>query len=150
MSIQRFVDAQQQDYKRAYAEVAAGNKQSHWMWYIFPQIHSLGYSQTSKYYAIKSTKECEKYLQDEYLRSNLVNLCNVLLDLSTSNAEEIFGGVDAVKLCSCMTLFDFVYTNNVYLQQLVGTNVFDKVLSKYFDGSRCDRTLLILQQEIAL
>ena len=104
-NLDRFITAQKRDYADALSEIKSGRKRSHWMWYIFPQIHGLGMSGTAQYYAIQSLDEAKAYLKDSYLRGNLIGICEVLLQLDTSNAVAVFGGIDAIKLRSSMTLF---------------------------------------------
>ena len=102
------------------------------MWFIFPQIHGLGHSSNSQYYAIQSLDEATAFLQDPYLGRNMLEICHVLLTLDTNNATEIFGKPDDMKLKSSMTLFSLVPDADP---------VFQNVLDKYFDGKRDHRTL---------
>ena len=137
-SLQRFLDAQQQDYETALNEVKAGRKRSHWMWYIFPQIQGLGYSETSRYYAIKNREEAIAYLSHPVLGKRLVEICEALLQSNTNDAYKIFGSPDDVKLKSSMTLFGAVDEEQP---------VFQQVLDKFFGGKRDDTTLRLLQSE---
>ena len=137
MSIDRFIKIQERDYNKAYEEISAGYKKSHYMWYIFPQLAALGSTSTSKYYGIKDLEEAKKYINNEYLRNNLINISKVLLTLKTNNPKDIFGSIDSVKLKSCMTLFELVSDNEV----------FSKVLDKYYDGNRDEKTLNILNRK---
>jgi len=137
-SLQRFLDAQQQDYETALNEVKAGRKRSHWMWYIFPQIQGLGYSETSRYYAIKNREEVTAYLNHPVLGKRLVEICEALLQSNTNDAYKIFGSPDDVKLKSSMTLFDAVDEEQP---------VFQQVLDKFFGDKRDDTTLRLLQSE---
>ncbi len=137
MSIERFIEAQERDYEIAYLEISEGYKRSHYMWYIFPQLKELGFSSTSKYYGIKDLEEAREYMNNEYLRNNLINISKVLLTLRTNNPKDIFGSIDSVKLKSCMTLFELVSDNEV----------FSKVLDKYYDGNRDEKTLNILNRK---
>ena len=107
------------------------------MWYIFPQIHGLGVTPTSQYYAIRSRQEAKDFLADPYLGGNLIKIASALLDLDTNNASHVFGFPDDLKLRSSMTLF----------AQVSDFDVFQKVLDKYFDGKPDDRTLSILEKE---
>ncbi len=141
--IQRFVDAQHKDYAKALLEIKQGCKRSHWMWYIFPQIHGLGYSETSKFYAINSIEEVRAYLKNEYLYNNLINICQELLKLDTNNPIVIFGQVDAMKLKSSMTLFNYICDLDK-----TKIKVFSQVLDKYFEGERDIRTINIIRDEI--
>lgn len=138
--IQRFIKAQESNdsYKFALNEVRNGRKRNHWIWYIFPQIAGLGHSSTSKYYGIQSLSEAKAYWDNVLLRGRLLEITSALLEQNGS-AENIFGGLDAMKVCSCMTLFDLVAPNND----------FAKVLDKFYDGKKCKRTLSILKDEIS-
>jgi uncharacterized protein (DUF1810 family) len=108
------------------------------MWYIFPQIKGLGFSRTSIYYGIRDIHEAKLYLADPTLGDRLVEISNELLHLKTNDATAIFGTPDDVKLKSCMTLFSV----------LPGTNpVFDKVLDKFFNGQKDQKTLTIIENE---
>ena len=124
-------------FATALSEIQNGKKRSHWMWYIFPQIHGLGVTPTSQYYAIRSRQEAKDFLADPYLGGNLVKIASALLDLDTNNASHVFGFPDDLKLRSSMTLF----------AQVSDFDVFQKVLDKYFDGKPDDRTLSILEKE---
>lgn len=135
--LKRFTDAQQSSFSTALSEIQNGRKRSHWMWYIFPQIHGLGVTPTSQYYAIKNLQEAKDFLADPYLGSNLIKISNALLDLDTNNASAVFGFPDDLKLRSSMTLF----------AQVSDFDVFQKVLDKYFDGKPDDRTLSILEND---
>ena len=104
-SLQRFLDAQKESYDQALGEIRNGKKRTHWIWYIFPQIQGLGFSETSKYYAIKDVQEAGDFKRDPVLGSRLVRICRTLLALPDKNAHEIFGSPDDLKLKSSMTLF---------------------------------------------
>ena len=128
----------QTDYEIALGEVRKGIKKSHWMWYIFPQIEGLGFSATSKYYAIKNIHEAEEFLKHPLLGSRLIGICNELLELKQNNANAIFGSPDDLKLKSSMTLF----------AELPGADpVFQSVLEKFFCGTKDTKTLQILQEK---
>lgn len=133
--LSRYTQMHQKDFERAFSEIKSGEKQSHWMWYIFPQIHSLGRSTMSVYYSIKSLEEAKAFLNDEYLGGNLISICNALLELDSNNATRIFGNPDDKKLKSCMTLFMHAADDN---------SVFELVLNKFFDGRQDNTTLRIL------
>ncbi|MGI4820761.1 MAG: DUF1810 domain-containing protein [Janthinobacterium lividum] len=134
-SLNRFVDAQKTDYQQALSEIKNGRKRSHWMWYIFPQIQGLGFSETSRYYGIKDLAEAAAFLTHPVLGSRLVDICEELLKLSSSNATSVFGSPDDVKLKSSMTLF----------AALPGANpVFQQVLDKFFNGTKDAKTLQII------
>ena len=136
-NLKRFVDAQHNDYNIALAEIKNGRKRSHWMWYIFPQIGGLGFSETSRFYGIKNKDEALAFLHHPVLGERLINICNALLSLPQNDAHNIFGSPDDLKLKSCMTLFASLQANPV----------FDNVLQKFFGGKRDDNTLRILQQQ---
>lgn len=137
-TLKRFVDAQKAAYQIALTEVKNGRKQSHWMWYIFPQIQGLGYSETSKYYAIKDINEAEEYLNHPVLGNRLINICNELLKREGNTANKIFGTPDDLKLKSSMTLFSSINNANP---------VFQLVLDKYFNGLKDDKTLQIIKSQ---
>lgn len=160
-NINRFVEAQRQSYEEAFNEIKKGKKISHWMWYIFPQIHGLGRSDTAKYYEIKSINEAIEYMNNNYLYNNLINISEELLKLKTSNAIEIFGTIDAIKLKSCMTLFNYVlqpelntvlqfrnYRINEKIQENRRTNIFERILEKYYKGESDLKTIDIIENEI--
>ncbi|WP_375435491.1 DUF1810 domain-containing protein [uncultured Hymenobacter sp.] len=137
-SLQRFIDAQETSYPTALAEIKQGRKQSHWMWYIFPQLQGLGMSSTSQYYGLKDAAEAEQYAKHPLLSQRLLTLCDALLELKSSNATTIMGSPDDVKLKSSMTLF----------ASLPGTNpIFQRVLDKFFQGSQDTNTLRLLGRQ---
>ena len=131
MSVERFIDAQKEDYDMVFREISKGKKRNHYMWYIFPQVKGLGRSSTAKYYGIDGLDEAREYVENEYLANNLINISNELLKLETNDPVEIFGHIDSKKLRSSMTLFELVSDNEV----------FHLVLEKYFDGKRDQITL---------
>lgn len=131
--IERFVQAQNDVYIRALKEIESGKKRTHWMWFIFPQIKGLGISMTSIFFSLKDAEEAKEYLGHPLLGKRLREISHALLRLKTDNPAEVFGSTDAMKLRSCMTLFDFVEPESV----------FNKVLMKYFDGKRDEKTLRI-------
>lgn len=133
----RFLDAQNQIYLQALAEIKNGRKTSHWMWFIFPQIEGLGYSATARLYAIKGMEEAEAYMAHPVLRNNLVEISKELLKLDGLSANDIFGSPDDMKLCSSMTLFANVPATDP---------VFGHVLDKYFGGRQDILTLEKLQE----
>jgi uncharacterized protein (DUF1810 family) len=133
--LNRFVQAQEDDYVLALAEIRSGQKRSHWMWYIFPQFDGLGHSSTSKRYSIKSVAEAEAYLRHPMLGPRLLECCEATLSVEEQSAREIFGSPDDLKLRSCATLFARVSPAG---------SVFDLLLDKYFQGGRDDRTLRLM------
>lgn len=136
--LQRFKDAQRNDYEQALQEVKSGRKRTHWMWYIFPQIRGLGMTPISDYYSIRSLREAKDYLKDLVLGARLVEISKALLELNTSDPHAVFGSPDDLKLRSCMTLFERADPQNP---------VFGDVLDKYYRGERDQRTLEILDEE---
>ena len=130
-SLDRYKNAQAASYETALKEIRNGKKESHWMWYIFPQIIGLGETSTSIYYSIKSIEEAEDYLNDEVLGTNLREITNALLELESNDPVEVFGSIDALKLKSSMTLFDIVSSNDI----------FNEVLEKFYNGEKCLTTI---------
>ena len=137
-NLQRFIDAQENNYAIALSEIKKGKKQSHWMWYIFPQIQGLGSSETSKFYAIKNIHEAGEFLEHTVLGTRLIEICNALLNLETNNPHNIFGSPDDMKLHSSMTLFSSLSDPNP---------VFQKVLDKFFDGKKDVKTLHLIKEQ---
>jgi len=136
--LNRFLNAQEKEYNTALSEIKSGRKRSHWMWYTFPQFKGLGYSETSKYYAIKDIHEAKDYLKHPVLGSRLKEISNELLNLNQDNANLIFGSPDDFKLKSCMTLFAQIDENQ--------NNVFRKVIDKFFSGSFDNKTINYLKK----
>lgn len=122
--LERFLEAQKLNYADALNEIKAGRKRSHWIWYIFPQIQGLGYSEMSKYYAIKDRMEAQAYINHPVLGNRLIEISEALLRLDSNDALKIMGAPDDQKLKSSMTLFLLVS----------GNPVFQKVLDKFFEG----------------
>tara|TARA_R110002020_G_scaffold70934_1_gene183741 strand:- start:1054 stop:1476 length:423 start_codon:yes stop_codon:yes gene_type:complete len=137
-NLNRFLEAQEKDYDQALSEIKSGRKRSHWMWYIFPQYKGLGYSETSKFYAIQDLDEARAYLMHPILGSRLREITNELLVVSENNAKTIFGSPDDMKLKSSMTLFASVDTSD--------EKPFIKVLNKFFYGEFDEKTLDLLEQ----
>ncbi len=137
-TLQRFIQAQQNQYETALSEMKKGRKRSHWMWYIFPQIKGLGFSEMSNYYAIQNKQEAEAYVTHPVLGKRLTEICEALLQLPDNNARNIFGSPDDLKLHSSMTLFASLADS---------PSVFTDVLKKFFSGNKDEKTIRILQQE---
>ncbi len=131
-NLTRFIQAQKRDYDTALAEIRAGKKASHWMWYIFPQLKGLGRSSTSEYYGLSGIKEAQAYLSDPILKARLIEITDAVIAHKDKSAEEIFGGIDAKKLRSCMTLFSIAAPD---------IPLFDAVLEQFFDGKPDRNTL---------
>jgi uncharacterized protein (DUF1810 family) len=124
--LSRFVSAQEETYARALAEVRAGAKRSHWMWYIFPQIAGLGHSPVAQHYAIADLAEAKAYIAHPVLGERLREITSALADLPTPDAVAVFGGIDAVKLRSSLTLFA--------LADGKADGIFRTTLNRWFDG----------------
>ena len=133
--LQRFVAAQRDSYDAAVAELRGGRKTSHWMWFVFPQIAGLGRSPTARMYAITSVAEARAYLAHPVLGPRLLECASILTALPGRTAEQVFGGIDAMKLRSSMTLF---------LHADPGEQVFRQVLEKYFGGTADPATEALL------
>lgn len=132
--LERFVQAQSADYDQALSELRDGEKRSHWMWYIFPQIEGLGHSSMSRRYSITSAAEARAYLDHRILGPRLRECAAVVNGIVGRSAHEIFGSPDDMKLRSSMTLF----------ARVSGDNVFEQVLGKYFNGQHDNKTLRLL------
>ncbi len=127
-SLRRFELAQDEGatYERAVSELRAGRKQSHWMWFVFPQVAGLGQSAMSRTYAISSLAEAKAYLAHPVLGERLVECAQILTRLTGRTAQDVFGAVDAVKLRSSMTLFATAAPEDALFRQVLGD---------YFDGA---------------
>jgi uncharacterized protein (DUF1810 family) len=130
--LQRFVDAQSQTYDQALSELRAGEKRTHWMWFVFPQVAGLGRSGMAQRFAISGLEEARAYLGHPTLGRRLVECARALTDLDIADPVAVFGSVDAQKLCSSMTLFAHAAPDEP---------VFRQVLDHYFDGTEDDATL---------
>ncbi len=137
-NLERFIKAQKQDYERALKEIKNCKKLTHWIWYIFPQIRGLGYSEISYYYGIDDLEEAKAYLQNEYLRNNLLEITTALLNLDSNNPTEILGYPDDLKVKSCMTLFN--YADESIL-------IFKKVIDKYYNGEFDNKTIALIKEK---
>jgi uncharacterized protein (DUF1810 family) len=135
----RFLEAQNKLYLTALTELKKGKKETHWMWFIFPQIKGLGRSEMSNLYAIENLQQSEEFLAHPVLGKHLIEVSRVLLDFKMKSAEAIFGELDALKLQSCMTLFSL--TNNT-------DPVFQEVLDAFFSGKFDMLTLSIINEMI--
>jgi uncharacterized protein (DUF1810 family) len=134
-NLDRFIEAQEGSYNRALSEIKNGRKQSHWMWYIFPQIQGLGFSETAMFYAITDIDEAEEYLKHPVLGSRLVEISKELLALPGNDPNKILGSPDDVKLKSSMTLFAALDNTDP---------VFQQVLDKFYNGAKDQKTLRII------
>ena len=140
--INRFIEAQNvpyfSGYKQALEEIKNGKKTNHWIWYIFPQLRCLGRSSTAIYYGIADKSEAQRYLADAVLGQRLREISAALLAHTNKTAEEILGVTDAIKVRSCMTMFDFLSPNDI----------FGEVLDSFYGGERCEITLRVMTAEI--
>jgi uncharacterized protein (DUF1810 family) len=134
-NLSRFLQAQEDDYRRALSEIKSGAKRRHWMWYIFPQIDGLGFSPTAKLYSLKSIEEAKAYLDHLVLGPRLLECTEAALQIEGKSATQIFGSPDDVKLRSCATLFACVSPPG---------SVFERLLDKYYGGERDEKTLQLL------
>jgi uncharacterized protein (DUF1810 family) len=134
-NLQRFVTAQAQDYERALRELQRGQKESHWIWYIFPQVAGLGHSSTAQDYAIQSRDEAVAYLGHAVLGDRLQRCCEALLQHQGKSIQEIMGFPDDLKLRSSMTLFAMLSAQN---------SIFHQVLAAFYSSQMDERTLTFL------
>ena len=135
-NLRRFVDAQDPVYFRALTELRAGVKQSHWMWFVFPQVHGLGRSPTAEFYAIRSIDEAKAYLVHPLLCGRLKECTRALLDVTGKSARQILGTPDDLKFRSSLTLFAHAAPDEP---------LFREALDKYFDGEEDQMTLELLR-----
>ena len=133
--LNRFVAAQEGVYAEAMAEIRGGRKRSHWMWFVFPQYEGLGFSATSIRYAIRSGAEARAYLAHPVLGPRLVKCAEAALAVSGRSTLDVFGSPDDMKLRSSATLF---------AQVSPAGSVFERLLDKYFDGERDEKTLRLM------
>lgn len=138
--LERFTDAQVYAYPAALREIRNGRKESHWMWFIFPQLRGLGRSDTAQFFGIAGAAEAREYLAHPVLSARLTEITGALLELPETNPVRIFGPVDALKLRSCMTLFAAVSEPD---------SVFRQVLQKYYGGTEDPLTLELLSTPFA-
>jgi uncharacterized protein (DUF1810 family) len=135
-NLQRFVEAQDGTFETALAELRAGRKHSHWMWFVFPQLAGLGRSPTAQFFAVRSAEEAQAYLAHPVLGPRLRQSIEALLPWAGKHsAEEILGATDAMKLRSCLTLFDAIEPGGPFGRAQAG-----------FYGGPDDRTLALLNQ----
>ncbi|MCO6148925.1 DUF1810 domain-containing protein [Flavobacterium sp. NRK1] len=138
MGLERFLSAQEGIYAEAISEIKQGRKQSHWMWFIFPQLKGLGHSATAEYYGITDLDEARHYLEHPVLGKRLVEISKALLELEGADANAIFGYPDDLKLQSSMTLFS----------RFNGANpVFKNILEKYYNGQLDRKTLFLIDSK---
>jgi uncharacterized protein (DUF1810 family) len=135
-NLTRFLDAQASIYPEALAELQAGHKRSHWMWFIFPQLAGLGHSQTAQYYAIQSIEEAQAYLNHPTLGPRLIECANTVLNHEGMSATQILGPPDDLKLSSSATLF---------AQITPADSPFAQILKRYYNNQPDPRTLELLR-----
>lgn len=135
--LEEFVKAQAPVYGQVRRELAAGRKQTHWIWFIFPQMEGLGFSSMSKKFGIASADEASNYLEHEVLGPRLRECVQLILALPNADISSILGPPDDMKFFSSMTLFAAVAP---------GKSIFTEALEKYFDGGKDEKTLALLQQ----
>lgn len=135
----RFTTAQTGVFDTALAEIRAGSKYSHWMWFVFPQIAGLGSSPTARHFAIRSLAEARAYLADPVLGARYLTVVEALQGLTSGTAESVFGGIDAIKLRSSLTLFEAAG-----FEAAGGPAVIGAAIDRWFDGERDARTLALI------
>ncbi|WP_298152322.1 DUF1810 domain-containing protein [Flavobacterium sp.] len=136
--LSKFLEAQNQLYLKALAEIKDGQKVSHWMWFIFPQIKGLGRSEMAQRFAINDLEEATAYLEHPVLGKHLVEISKELLNLQGKTAIQIFGTPDNMKLRSSMTLFSQVENTD---------SVFQEVINLYYDGIRDEQTIRFINNK---
>ncbi len=141
-NIHRFLEAQSSygTYQRALEEMKNGRKESHWIWFVFPQMKGLGYSYNSNFYGVTCREEAEAYLANETLNERLRAVCKLLLEHVRvgKTTREILGGIDSHKVRSCLTLFDVISPNDLFAE----------CLEVCYEGKRDDKTLKLLNASI--
>jgi len=136
--IERFLSAQENTYDKALREIKNGMKESHWMWFVFPQIRGLGFTEYNVYFGLKDLDEAREYLEHPILGKRLVEISQAALGQKGKTAMEIFGRPDERKLKSCMTLFSQIQNADP---------VFTKVLEKFYNGVKDEKTISILDSQ---
>lgn len=135
--LDRFVDAQQETYGNALREIRQGRKQTHWMWFVFPQLRGLGFTDYNIFYGIENLDEALQYFNHPILGKRLVEITSAILLIQNKTALEILGRPDERKLRSCMTLFSLLPD---------APECFRQVLDKYYNGLQDEKTLQILKE----
>ena len=141
--LERFIKMHNEKYNQALKEIKEGKKKTWWIWYILPIMKGLRNSANSIKYGIKDFEEATEYLKNEILYSHLIEISRALLDLKNNDITYIMGYIDDVKLQQCMTLFDKVEKE----MNINCDNIFEKVLNKYYNGKKDEKTLQILQNQ---
>ena len=135
--LDRFLEAQRETYENALREIRQGSKQTHWMWFIFPQLRGLGFTDYNIFYGIENLKEASLYLNHPILGKRLVEITPAMLEIETKTALEILARPDERKLKSCMTLFGLLPET---------AECFRLVLEKYYHGEQDEKTLQIIKE----
>ena len=149
-NLRRYIDAQERVFTRVRAELTAGRKESHWMWFVFPQLRGLGSSPTARQYGIASLEEARAYLAHEVLGEQLRECTRLVNGIEGRTIEEIFGYPDHLKFRSCMTLFERAAVDagqgagTGSAGDAAGAQVFREALGKYFAGEEDPLTLRLL------
>lgn len=130
----RFYKAHELYYKTALAEIRAGRKESHWIWFIFPQLKATGHSCNDVFYGIENAEEARLFYNDDYLGKNLREICNALLECESDNVMRVIGFADELKFRSSLTLF-YIAT---------GDKLFADILDKFYAGKQDELTVLLL------
>ena len=138
-NVERFIKPSNSFYDKALKEIKNGKKESHWIWYIFPQLKGLGSSYNSNYYGINDINEAKEYLNHEILGNRLIEITQMLLNLNKNDPFEIFGPIDSMKVKSSMTLFYYTFNKK--------NSLFKDVLNKYYNGEYCNITIRKLNKE---
>ncbi|MBQ6144209.1 MAG: DUF1810 domain-containing protein [Pseudolactococcus laudensis] len=134
-NFERFIKAQKDEYAIALSEIKQGRKSSHWMWYIFPQLDGLGRSTQARYYSIFGLDEAVAYQHHPILGARLKEISTALLELETDDSVKVLGKIDALKLKSSMTLFNYAAPHE---------DIYQKVLDKFYAGEKDTATLNLL------
>ena len=134
-NLNRFIKAQEETYNSAMDEIKSGSKYGHWMWFLFPQLEGLGSTEMTKKFSIKSLEEAKAYLKNAILGERLLESCEILLKLEDVSISDVMGFPDDLKLRSSMTLFESASSKN---------SIFSKVLDEYYESSRDNKTLGLL------
>ena len=133
-NLQRFIEAQEDDYKTTLSEIKKGRKRSHWIWYVFPQFKEFAHSYIAEYYGLEDVGEAEAYLLHPILGQRIREISEALLLHKGKDVKDIFGELDVGKVRSCMTMFDYLSPNSV----------FGQVLDTFYGGERGGKTLIVL------
>ena len=134
-NLERFVEAQKSEYDVALREIREGGKRSHWIWFVFPQMASLGFSYNARFYGISCIDEARAYLAHPILGKRLRQITEALLQHKDKDVLSILGAIDTLKVCSCMTLFDVVSPDDVFRQ----------VLETFYEDKRDAQTLALVR-----